>query len=155
MQTTSYEKFDHDLDRRGHQCPGHCQQPTQTVKGRVIDAESQQPVIGAYVIVTSINPIIGGVTDTEGNFRIEKVPVGRHSFKITSVGYDDAFIQEINVGSGKEVGTQCQIDRVVPRFERGGCESSEREWSAIERYGKRERTVFYRRSDEALCSICK
>ena len=78
-------------------------QPAQTVKGRVIDTESQQPVIGANVIVTSVTPIIGGVTDTEGNFRIEKVPVGRHSFKITSVGYDDAFVQEINVGSGKEV----------------------------------------------------
>jgi len=78
-------------------------QPAQTVKGRVIDAESQQPVIGANVIVTSVTPLIGGVTDTEGNFRIEKVPVGRHSFKITSIGYDDAFVQEINVGSGKEV----------------------------------------------------
>lgn len=78
-------------------------QPAQTVKGRVVDTESQQPVIGANVIVTSTTPIIGGVTDTEGNFRIEKVPVGRHSFKITSLGYDDAFIQEINVGSGKEV----------------------------------------------------
>lgn len=77
--------------------------PAQTVKGRVVDTESQQPVIGANVIVTSVTPIIGGVTDTEGNFRIEKVPVGRHSFKITSIGYDDAFVQEINVGSGKEV----------------------------------------------------
>lgn len=78
-------------------------QPTQTVKGRVVDTESQQPVIGANVIVTSVTPIIGGVTDTDGNFRIERVPVGRHSFKITSIGYDDAFVQEINVGSGKEV----------------------------------------------------
>ncbi|GGM79096.1 prevent-host-death protein [Dyadobacter beijingensis] len=78
-------------------------QPAQTIKGRVVDAESQQPVIGANVIITSVTPILGGVTDTEGNFRIEKVPVGRHSFRITSVGYDDAFLQEINVGSGKEV----------------------------------------------------
>lgn len=78
-------------------------QPAQTVKGRVVDTESQQPVIGANVIITSVTPILGGVTDTEGNFRIEKVPVGRHSFKITSMGYDDAFVQEINVGSGKEV----------------------------------------------------
>ncbi|WP_426293071.1 TonB-dependent receptor [Dyadobacter endophyticus] len=78
-------------------------QPAQTVKGRVVDTESQQPVIGANVIITSVTPILGGVTDTEGDFRIEKVPVGRHSFKITSIGYDDAFVQEINVGSGKEV----------------------------------------------------
>lgn len=79
------------------------QQPAQVVKGRVVDTESQQPVIGANIIITSVDPIMGAATDTEGNFRIEKVPVGRHSFKITSVGYDDASLQEINVGSGKEV----------------------------------------------------
>ncbi len=78
-------------------------QPAQLVKGRIIDSESQQAVIGANVLITSINPGIGGSTDTEGNFRIESVPVGRHSFKITSVGYDDAFLQEVTVGSGKEV----------------------------------------------------
>src|SRR5215217_4407628 len=79
------------------------QQPTQTVKGRIVDTESQQPVIGANVIITSLNPIQGGVTDTEGNFRIPQVPVGRHSIKVTTLGYDDAFLQEISVGSGKEV----------------------------------------------------
>ncbi|MCE6992684.1 carboxypeptidase-like regulatory domain-containing protein [Dyadobacter sp. CY323] len=83
--------------------PAQAQQPAQTVKGRVIDTESQQPVIGANVIITSLNPIMGSATDAEGNFRIEKVPIGRHSIKITSIGYDDAFLQEINVGSGKEV----------------------------------------------------
>ncbi|WP_439555034.1 TonB-dependent receptor [Dyadobacter sp.] len=79
------------------------QQPTQTVKGRVLDTESQQPVIGANVIITSLNPVQGAATDAEGNFRIEHVPVGRHAIRITSVGYDDAFLQEIGVGSGKEV----------------------------------------------------
>lgn len=81
----------------------HAQQPVQLVKGQVIDSESQQPVIGANVIITSISPAIGATTDLNGNFRIEGVPVGRHAFKITSVGYDNAFLQEISVGSGKEV----------------------------------------------------
>ena len=81
----------------------HGQQHVQLVKGQVIDAESQQPVIGANVIITSVNPIIGGTTDADGNFRIENVSIGRHAFKITSMGYDDAFLQEITVGSGKEV----------------------------------------------------
>ncbi|MCE7039947.1 carboxypeptidase-like regulatory domain-containing protein [Dyadobacter sp. CY312] len=79
------------------------QQPLQRVKGQVIDTESQQSVIGANVIITSVNPIIGASTDADGNFSIEDVPVGRHAFKISSMGYDDAFIQEITVGSGKEV----------------------------------------------------
>jgi hypothetical protein len=78
-------------------------QPVQTVKGRVVDSESQRPVVGANVMITSLHPADGSATDAEGNFRIEKVPVGRHTFKISSMGYDDAFLQEVHVGSGKEV----------------------------------------------------
>jgi hypothetical protein len=81
---------------------GHAQSG-QLVKGKVIDAESQQPVIGASVIINSLNPLVGTITDVDGNFRIEKVPIGRHGFKISSIGYDDTFLQEINVGAGKEV----------------------------------------------------
>ncbi|QRR01886.1 TonB-dependent receptor [Dyadobacter sandarakinus] len=79
------------------------QKPVQVVKGRVIDAESQQPVIGAGVMITSVSPVTGSATDSEGNFRIPDVPVGRHAFRVTSLGYDDAFVQEVTVGSGKEV----------------------------------------------------
>jgi hypothetical protein len=78
-------------------------QPVQTIKGRVVDSESQQPVVGAHVIITSLNPVEGGATDADGNFRIEKVPIGRHSLKITCMGFDNSFLQEVNVGSGKEV----------------------------------------------------
>jgi hypothetical protein len=85
------------------------QLPTQTVKGRIVDTESQQPVIGANVVITSVDPILGSSTDVDGNFRIEHVPVGRHSFKITSIGYDNAFLQEISVGSGKEVELQVKL----------------------------------------------
>jgi hypothetical protein len=79
------------------------QQPVQRIKGQVIDSESQQPVIGAHVIITSVNPVMGTATDIDGSFRIEDVPVGRHAFKITSLGYDNALLHEITVGSGKEV----------------------------------------------------
>lgn len=85
------------------------QQPLGTVKGKIVDTESRQPIIGANVVITSLQPITGAVSDPDGNFRIEKVPVGRHAFKITSVGYEDAFLQEITVGSGKEVDITVQI----------------------------------------------
>ncbi|WP_373515822.1 carboxypeptidase-like regulatory domain-containing protein [Persicitalea sp.] len=79
------------------------QTPTQTVKGRLTDAESGQPVFGASVIISTIEPILGSTTDESGYFRIESVPVGRHTIKISSIGYEDAVLQEISIGSGKEV----------------------------------------------------
>lgn len=81
----------------------YAQQPVQTVKGQVLDAASQQPVIGANVLITSLHPVSGDVTDVTGSFRIEGVAIGRHTIKITSMGYEDAVLQEITVGAGKEV----------------------------------------------------
>ncbi|MDO1446783.1 TonB-dependent receptor [Rhodocytophaga aerolata] len=76
---------------------------TQTIRGTVVDKESQTPVIGASVIISSIDPVKGSSTDSHGNFRIEGVPVGRHTIKITSIGYEEQVIPEMLVGSGKEV----------------------------------------------------
>ena len=61
---------------------------TQTVKGTVIDKDSDMTLIGANVIITSTPEQFGTSTDVDGNFRIENVPVGRHSFQISYLGYE-------------------------------------------------------------------
>ncbi len=81
----------------------YAQALTQTIKGRILDAESGQPVIGANVAITSLNPVKGSSSDAEGYFKITAVPVGRHSLKITSLGYEDAAVKELSVGAGKEI----------------------------------------------------
>ena len=60
----------------------------QTVRGRVVDVESKTPIIGATVIILGSDPLKGGVTDVDGEFRIENVQVGRKSFKIDYIGYE-------------------------------------------------------------------
>jgi CarboxypepD_reg-like domain len=79
------------------------QNPTQTIRGQVIDREAKIPLIGATVVILNTQPILGNVTDVEGNFKIENVPVGRHTLRISYIGYEDALISEILVGAGKEV----------------------------------------------------
>ncbi|TDB66101.1 TonB-dependent receptor [Arundinibacter roseus] len=81
----------------------YAQTPTQRVKGRVLDAESGQPVVGAYVVISSVSPVIGSAADANGYFSMANVPVGRHSIRCSGVGYEDAILQEIAVGAGKEV----------------------------------------------------
>ncbi|MFN8354631.1 MAG: TonB-dependent receptor [Spirosomataceae bacterium] len=76
---------------------------TQTIKGRVVDAESGLAVIGANVAILNLSPQKGSSTDAQGYFKIQQVPVGRYTIKITSLGYEDATIQELSVGSGKEI----------------------------------------------------
>ena len=76
---------------------------TQTVKGQVLDAQSLAPVPGATVMIVNSNPMKGAVTDLDGYFKIEKVPVGRHHVQVSFVGYENKVIPEVLVGSGKEV----------------------------------------------------
>ena len=76
---------------------------TQTIRGTVLDAAAKAPVIGATVVVVGVEPALGGSTDADGRFRLTGVPVGRVKLRVTSVGYEDLFINEVTVSSGKEV----------------------------------------------------
>lgn len=79
------------------------QQLSQTIRGRVIDKESQQALPGASVAIVSLHPLQGATTDAEGYFRISRVPVGRHTLKINYLGYEEQVISELLLGSGKEL----------------------------------------------------
>ena len=76
---------------------------TQTIKGKVVDSESQISLPGASIIILGSDPIIGTVTNIDGDFRLEEVPVGRVSLQISFIGYDNQYISELLVSSGKEV----------------------------------------------------
>lgn len=76
---------------------------TQTIRGRIIDRESQSPIVGASVAIITTNPLKGTLSDLDGNFRIEKVPVGRHSLKVNYIGYEEQVLSELLLGSGKEL----------------------------------------------------
>lgn len=79
------------------------QSSTQTVRGKITDAASKAPVAGATVVVVGSNPLNGTTTDTDGNFRLSKVAVGRTTLRVTYLGYDDIFAKDIIVNAGKEV----------------------------------------------------
>jgi len=75
----------------------------QVVKGSVSDADSRSPIPGATIIIQGSDPLIGTVSDNDGRFRLENVPLGRHTIVITFMGYETLTIPELVVGSGKEV----------------------------------------------------
>lgn len=75
----------------------------QVIRGTVLDAASKEPLIGASVIVSSVNGQPGAISDDNGNFRIPAIPVGRHQIKVSYVGYSLVILTNIVVNSGKEV----------------------------------------------------
>ncbi len=75
---------------------------TQKVRGRVLDAESKQPLAGVIIVAKSDNQL-NAVTDGDGYFVINNVPVGRQSFMFQYMGYEPAVASEVLVTSGKEL----------------------------------------------------
>ena len=88
----------------------YSQQLTQTIKGKVLDAESLQPLPGATVIVQNTNPVIGSTTDVHGYFRLVNVPIGRQTLLVSFIGYKTVIVPELLVGSAKEVEIEVKLD---------------------------------------------
>lgn len=80
----------------------HAQQITQNIRGTVTDRDSQAPLVGATVIIAGSDPVVGTVTDINGQFRITGVPVGRVTLKITFIGYEERLIPNLLITSAKE-----------------------------------------------------
>ncbi|MEL6672034.1 MAG: TonB-dependent receptor [Bacteroidota bacterium] len=65
-------------------------QPTtvyQTLRGTIFDQATQQPLAGARVEILDLKPVMGAMSDSDGEFVIEKIPVGRYQVQISYLGY--------------------------------------------------------------------
>ena len=76
-------------------------QVTQTIRGRVVDAATLKPLIEASIVLDGGS--MKTTADTEGVFRLEKVPVGRHILNIGFVGFENLLVPDILLESGKEI----------------------------------------------------
>jgi ethanolamine utilization microcompartment shell protein EutS len=81
------------------------QQITQTVRGRVIDTDAKFPLLGVSVRIVGDDPekVIGTTTDQDGIFRLNNVPVGRLSLRISYIGYKEVLLSNLILTSGKEL----------------------------------------------------
>lgn len=76
-------------------------QSTQTIRGTIADEVSKTPLPGVTVVVRDTN--LGTVTDADGNYRLDNVPVGRQTVQVTYIGYEPQMLANIVVTAGKEV----------------------------------------------------
>lgn len=91
-------------------------QSSQTVKGKIVDEASRSPLPGVNVFLINSEPLIGTTTDANGNFKLTKIPVGRHSFKVSLLGYEEQTLSNILVTSGKEVELNIALVEKVNRI---------------------------------------
>lgn len=79
------------------------QEITQIIRGKIFDRETLIGLPGANIVVMGSDPFIGTTSDIDGNFVLDKVPVGRISLQISYIGYENYFMSDILVSSGKEI----------------------------------------------------
>jgi Ca-activated chloride channel family protein len=104
-----------------------------TIAGVITDAGTKEPIIGASVILKGTK--IGAQTDLDGKFIILRVPPGRYTLVITSVGFGSVEITDVIVkadlttevnqtltvqsSAGKAVTVQGKRD-VISKYETSG-----------------------------------
>ncbi|MGE5861452.1 MAG: carboxypeptidase-like regulatory domain-containing protein, partial [Ignavibacteria bacterium] len=71
---------------------------TGRISGRVTDIQTQEPLIGANVLIIGSN--MGAATDVNGIYTILNVPVGEYNLKASYIGYQEVTIQKIRITSG-------------------------------------------------------
>lgn len=74
----------------------------QNLRGRVLDAQTQEPV---FATVRILNPELssqGAATDSLGHFHLAQLPIGRYALQISSIGYEPVILTDVLLNSAKE-----------------------------------------------------
>ncbi|MGK0363111.1 MAG: hypothetical protein ACI85O_000153 [Saprospiraceae bacterium] len=79
------------------------QSPSQTIRGVIIDEDTQIPLIGATVTILNSNPVNGTTTDIDGVYRLEGVSLGRVNLAVSYIGYQEKLVPNIELNSAKEI----------------------------------------------------
>jgi len=86
---------------------------TQVIRGVVLDKSTSLPLPGANVVLLNSEPLRGTTTDEKGAFRLEKVPVGRQSIRVSFMGYKEQILNNLIVNTGKELLLTIEMEDIV------------------------------------------
>ncbi len=84
------------------------------MSGRVLDADTKEPLIGANIILLNTN--LGAATDIEGNYFILNITPGTYEVRFSYVGYAPKTIQEVRVVANitYELNVELSTDFTLP-----------------------------------------
>ena len=91
--------------------------PGQRVTGTVVDGQSEVPLIGATVELVTPAGNRGTTTDVDGYFSISDVRPGRHTLRITYLGYEARQVPNVLVTAGKDVTLDLSLTESVTSLE--------------------------------------
>ncbi|MFB1003685.1 MAG: carboxypeptidase regulatory-like domain-containing protein [Bacteroidia bacterium] len=81
---------------------GISQNLSQTIRGTVVDEDTQAPLIGVLVEAYQDSTKTGAITDVEGKFKFAEMPIGRYTINFSYLGYESTGVSQLDVTSTKE-----------------------------------------------------
>jgi outer membrane receptor protein involved in Fe transport len=82
-------------------------QESGKLQGRITDAASGQPVVGAQVVVVGTR--LGNITNADGSYFINNVPAGLRDIQAMYIGYQTVTVREARVLAGQTVTQNFQL----------------------------------------------
>ncbi len=87
-----------------------------TIKGTITDQQSELPLIGATVQLLNVEEAKGTLTDVDGYFILENVPLGRNVVQISYLGYETMTLPNVEVSSGKDVVLDVGVQEAIEQL---------------------------------------
>ena len=91
----------------------NAQNITQSIRGQIIEKQTQATLSGAIVMLSESDPVVVTMTDKNGYFLLEDIPVGRISLEIIYMGFSTSFLSNLNLTSGKELVLNIELEEKV------------------------------------------
>lgn len=91
-------------------------QRTQTLKGRVIEKESHSSLAGVTIAIVDVTPPMATSSDTDGNYELTGIPVGKHTVAVTFMGYKGITMGDVLFTSAKEVVLPVELEEMAVRM---------------------------------------
>ncbi|MDR0605104.1 MAG: TonB-dependent receptor [Bacteroidales bacterium] len=86
-------------------------QTVQTVRGKALDRQTGSPVSNAAISVQKQDKHT--ISDSDGVFILENIPLGRHHFLIQHIGYEREELYNISVDAGKETYLEILLEPAI------------------------------------------
>ncbi|WP_103867109.1 TonB-dependent receptor [Aquimarina sp. I32.4] len=90
---------------------------TGTVKGFVVDRQSEAPLPGATIELLNVEEAIGVITDMDGYFVLDNVPLGRQTIRVSFIGFESVTLPNIVVTSGKDASVNVSLTEAFDRLD--------------------------------------
>lgn len=85
------------------------QELTQTIRGTIIDKQTQSPLPGAVISILNFEPLKATTSDENGKFRFDNIAIGRIQIKIALISYKEKS-QTIVLTTGKETVLNIELE---------------------------------------------